>query len=128
MFELLQESEENGEIEEAGFHTGFFAGGETFSELQISPAPPPQKICTTTCKATALILKLVGFDSFHVVTLYMNTPISCSNHVHHMLTTVVIVNCIASKVWSSTNSAHLTAMCTVTFTDLTAMCRVTFTN
>ena len=55
--------------QQAGFHTGFSSGGVgTFSELQISPASHPQKVCTTTCKATALILKLVGFDSFHVVT------------------------------------------------------------
>ena len=44
----------------------FFAWGRTF-RITNEPFPRPQKVCTTTCKATALILNLVGFDSFHLV-------------------------------------------------------------
>ena len=39
----------------------FCWGWGSFSELHISPPPHLQKICTTTCKATVLILNLVFF-------------------------------------------------------------------
>ena len=49
------------------------SGWETSSELQISPPLHPQKFCTTTCNATALILNLMFFFySFHVV--YVTNP------------------------------------------------------
>ena len=65
-----------------GFIQEFLLEVRNFFKITNQHALHPHKVCTA---IVALILNLVGFDSFHVQYL-------CSNHVHHMLITVVFVN------------------------------------